>query len=110
MSEENKESRKYGDKFGILDTLKGNPQSEMSEEKHILAGIDEHLRIKAQVNESLCFVNQLINQAEHPEMLKYVRNRLKEPYILIQRKLNSMGIYDDSQNLPKLVANSAKKK
>ena len=66
----------------------------MSDSKHILAGITDDLALKAQIAASLTFVNQVSCRRENPELLKWCRNRLSEPYKSIQTKLIKMGEYE----------------
>lgn len=76
-----------------------------SEDQHILDGLGDDIFFKTEIVKSLALPNQVAHNAANPEMLKYLRNRLKEPYIIIQKRLKEMGVYDES---PKNVANGNK--
>lgn len=69
-----------------------------AEEQHILDGLGEDIFFKTEVVKSLALIHQIAQNSAHPEMLKYVRNRLSEPYKVIQKRLGEMGEYENTPN------------
>lgn len=60
---------------------------------HPLAGIGDDFAIKAQVAERLAYINQLANASQNPELLRWLRNRVSEPFGVISKRLDE---YKDS--------------
>lgn len=56
---------------------------------HPKSGIKEDFEIKVAVAERMAYISQLANASTNPEMLKWLRNRLSEPYGDIQRRLKA---------------------
>ncbi len=58
----------------------------MSDEKEEKRDFTD-LHLKAEISARIDYVRQIAYGLEDPELLTWVRNRLSEPYRIIQRKL-----------------------
>lgn len=54
---------------------------------HPLAGIPDDFQIRVEIAERLAYINQLAAVSTNPELLRWTRNKLSEPFATITRKL-----------------------
>ncbi|MEQ1764231.1 MAG: hypothetical protein ABL984_13960 [Pyrinomonadaceae bacterium] len=56
--------------------------------KLLVPMLSESFQIKTAVKEKLVFINQLIEEIDDPELLKWLRNQVSVPYVSISKKLD----------------------
>jgi hypothetical protein len=66
-----------------------------------LAGLPEDFIIKEMVSERLSLINSLAHAAEDPELLRWLRNRLSEPFAIAQKRLKAIESENVDPGLPK---------
>ncbi len=59
----------------------------MSINANDLQGMPPGLRLRCEIAEKLAVVNQIAYLSNDADLLKWLRNRLGEPYVVIQKRL-----------------------
>jgi hypothetical protein len=54
-----------------------------------LAGIGEDFELRVKIAEHLVLINHLARSSQNPELLKWVRNKVGEPYAVITKRLGA---------------------
>jgi hypothetical protein len=66
-----------------------------------LAGLPEDFIIKEMVSERLSLVNSLAHASNDAAMLRWLRNRLSEPFSVITKRLKALEEETEKESLPK---------